>query len=142
MVEKFTGHGETEKAPEQEQIPEKKIEKKSEARTFEDFGISQEELESIEGYRLLSEGQRLLVLEHLQQLTLGRIQDEAQVKYGKRTAEAKFFGKVWQGISKQYQIAKLEKAINKAIDKIELWGNVTEAQEIIKQALTKGKGGK
>lgn len=40
------------------------------------------------------------------------------------------------------RIAELEKAINKAIDKIELWGNVTEAQEIIKQALTKGKGGK
>ncbi|MBA3046853.1 hypothetical protein KKC83_03575 [Patescibacteria group bacterium] len=79
---------------------------------FDKLGIKKSDLENIEGFSGLSGGQQLLVLENLKQLNLGRIEEEAAVKYKKNTAESKFLGRIWKGISKKYQIAKLEK--NKA----------------------------
>ncbi|MDP3043436.1 MAG: hypothetical protein Q8N21_03460 [bacterium] len=74
-----------------------------------EFNINKEDLEQIENFNSLSEGQQLLILENLKQLTLGRIQEESAIKHKKNIAETKFLGRIWQGISKKYQIAKLEK---------------------------------
>lgn len=86
--------------PEQEKILRSKL---------EEFGLNIENLKEIEGFNNLSYGQKLLVLENLKQLTLGRIQEEALEKYKTKTTEAKFLGRVWLAVSKKYQIAKLEK---------------------------------
>lgn len=80
---------------------------------FSKFGIRSQELEAIDGFETLSYGQRLLLAENLSQLTLGRIQEEAGDRYQKSLSEATLLksnvlGRVWQGISKRYQIAKHE----------------------------------
>ena len=80
-----------------------------ETRFRDSFGIAPQELQRIPGYRDLSEGQKEMVFENLRQATLGRIQEEAGKAYRANTAQAKFFGRIWQGASKRYQIAKLEK---------------------------------
>ncbi len=48
---------------------------------FSEFGISENDLENIEGFNNLSEGQKSLVLENLKQLILGRIQEESVKEY-------------------------------------------------------------
>lgn len=97
---------------------------------FEKLGIKKSDLENnIEGFSGLSDGQQLLVLENLKQLNLGRIQEEAAVKYRKNTAESKFLGRIWKGISKKYQIAKLEK--NKAEEIVK--GGATIHGETLRQ---------
>src|SRR3989338_5730242 len=80
------------------------------------FAINQKELREIPGYGELTDGQKEMVFENLRQVTLGRIQEEAQKEYRKNTAESKFFGRVLQGISKRYQIAKLERAQSSAFE--------------------------
>ena len=80
------------------------------------FAINQKELREIPGYGELTDGQKEMVFENLRQVTLGRIQEEAQKEYRKNTAESKFLGRVWQGISKRYQIAKLERAQSSAFE--------------------------
>ncbi len=75
----------------------------------EQFGLSEEDLRKIEGFGELSKGQQLLVMRNLEQLTLGRIQEEAAKQYKQDTAKAKFLGRIWKRISRTYQIAKLEK---------------------------------
>lgn len=84
---------------------------------FKAFGIRLDNLpqELKEEYETLTYGQRLLLAENLQQVTLGRIHEEAQDRYQKGLPEAtilksKLLGKVWQGVSKKYQIAKHEQA--------------------------------
>jgi hypothetical protein len=77
---------------------------------FKEFNIERDDLEKSKEFNELSRGQQYLVFENLRQLTLGRIQEEAQVKYREKTTEADFLGRLWKGISKKYQIAKLEKA--------------------------------
>ncbi len=94
---------------------------------FKEFNVSFEELEKISGFEKLSNGQRLLVAENLKQLTLGRVHEEAGEKYEKDTAKARFLGRVWKGISKKYQIAKLEKSAAKNI--------ISGGMEIHKDAL-------
>ncbi|MFH1427571.1 MAG: hypothetical protein ABIG60_03515 [Patescibacteria group bacterium] len=101
--------GEKEILPEaikkEKEIPKEVIEK------FEkDFNLSKKDLESIEGFKSLSEGQQRLAAQNLKQASLGRIQEEASENYRQNTAEKNFLGRIWQGISKKYQIAKLEKA--------------------------------
>lgn len=79
---------------------------------FSAFGINPDALP--EGLRkefeTLTYGQRLLVAENLQQLTLGRVQEEAAQKFYEDTKQAKFLGRIWKGITKKYQIAKHEQA--------------------------------
>lgn len=84
---------------------------------FEKLNIKEQDLEKISGFGELSDGQRFLILENFKQLNLGRIQDEAAVEYRKNTVESKFLGRIWKGISKKYQIAKLEKATANKIEK-------------------------
>lgn len=76
-----------------------------------EFNLTKDNLEkNIDNFKELTEGQKCLVCENLKQITLGRIQEEALTQYKENTAEAKFRSRIWQGISKKYQIAKLEKA--------------------------------
>ena len=96
---------------------------------FKNLSINEKELKNIKGFSDLSEGQQLLVLENLNQIKLGRIQEEAAVKYRKNTTEAKFLGRIWQGISKKYQIAKLKKTTANEIEK----GGIRAHQETLQQ---------
>ncbi|MFH1822231.1 MAG: hypothetical protein ABH830_00860, partial [Patescibacteria group bacterium] len=106
------------------EIPESVIEKfKS------DFNLSNEDLESITGFSGLSEGQQRLAAQNLKQLSLGRIQEEASDKYKQNIAETKFLGRIWQGISKKYQIAVLEKAKAEEITK----GGIAVHKETLQQ---------
>ncbi|MBP9751947.1 MAG: hypothetical protein KBD19_03740 [Candidatus Moranbacteria bacterium] len=75
-----------------------------------EFGIERADLESIWGFDQLSEGQQMLVFENLKQLTLGRIQEEAEKKADREKRESGFLGKIWKSMSKKYQIAKAEKS--------------------------------
>lgn len=110
--------------------------KQTVAEKFEkEFQIKKEELGTIEGFDKLSDGQQLLALENLKQLTLGRIQEETDEKYKSEhnPSEMKFFGKIWEGVSKTYQIAKLEKKTAKEI----MHGGIETHKKTLKQ-LTKG----
>lgn len=102
------------------------------AKKLDEFNIG-EKIKNIEGFDKLTKGQQLLVLENLKQLTLGRIQEEAAEKYKTNTVEAKFLGRIWQNITKNYQIAKLEKASAENIKK----GGLEVHGETLRQ-LTKG----
>ena len=82
---------------------------------FKEFNLEREDLEKSEEFGQLSEGQQYFVLKNLSQIALGRVQEEAQAKYREGTTEANFLGRLWKGISKKYQIAKLEKATTEQI---------------------------
>ncbi len=100
---------------------------------FKEFSLEKEDLENSKEFNELSRGQQYLVLENLRQITLGRVQEEAQVKYREETTEAAFMGKLWKGISKKYQIAKLEKA---TVEQIKEGGWEVHGQTI--EQLSKG----
>lgn len=76
---------------------------------FESMGIELDHLNGIEGFADLSEGQQLLVFENLQQLSVGRIQEEAEERAEKDRRESGWAGRLWKSVSKRYQIAKAEK---------------------------------
>ncbi|OGF27596.1 hypothetical protein A2303_02925 [Candidatus Falkowbacteria bacterium RIFOXYB2_FULL_47_14] len=109
------------------------------------LGISPEDAKALKevGLNKLTEGQQLLVIENLKQLTLGRIQDEAALKYRKNAKEGgqvlgqvkglKWLSKAWQGFSRHYQIAKLEKKSAK-----EIIGGGLEAHGAILKQLVAG----
>lgn len=78
---------------------------------FESMGMEAEHLRGIEGFADLSEGQQLLVFENLQQLAVGRIQEEAEGQAKKDLQESGWVGRLWKSVSKQYQIAKAEKSV-------------------------------
>lgn len=84
---------------------------------FAAFNINPDSLpkELKEDYETLTYGQRLLIAENLQQLTLGRVQEEALQKYHDDTRQSKFLGKIWKGITKKYQIAGHEQVTALAI---------------------------
>lgn len=97
--------------------PTKKIELREdqEKRVGEKFAAFNIDLDSLpkelkEEYETLTYGQRLLLAENLQQLTLGRVQEEAVQKYQDDTTQSKFLGKIWKGITKKYQVRKQEQA--------------------------------
>lgn len=91
--------------PEGDRIPQSVLSK------FESMGMGAEHLREIEGFADLSEGQQLLVFENLQQLAVGRIQEEAEGQAKKDLQESGWAGRLWKSVSKQYQIAKAEKSV-------------------------------
>ena len=105
----------------------------SENNTFkewEDFGFSEQDLENqIEDYKELSDGQKVLLLENFKQVTLGRVQEVAGEKYNKEVANSGFLKRVWKGISKKYQIDKLEKGEVENIDS----SGIEKHQEILRE---------
>ena len=76
---------------------------------FSERGINSDELSKIEGFETLSVGQQLLVLENFRQFSLGRVKEEATLKYNEEKAKSGFFGKVWKGMTKRARLASLEK---------------------------------
>lgn len=107
--------------------------KQSVVEKFAKLNITRENLESVEGFNQLSEGQQLLVCENLSQLALGKIKEEARGKFHKEIQESGFWGRIWKGITKNYQITKAEKAGSEEIQK----GGMQIHEEILKQ-LVKG----
>lgn len=94
-----------------EETPENRLKSK-----LESLGLTQEAIaEAVPEFSELSEGKQLLVLENLQQLTLGRIQEEAQDKYKSDVGQSGWAGRIWKGVSKQWQIKKREKATAKEL---------------------------
>ena len=114
------------------------IEPKSIEEQFaERFGITPEELKGVEGFAELSEGRKLLVLENLKQITLGRIEEEAQEKHKKEAAESSLAGRIWKSASKYYQIAKHEKATAEELKT----GGLTAHGEVLQQLIRGAKNG-
>jgi len=105
------------------------------------FGISAENLQTVEGFDKLSRGQKLFVLENLAQLALSDVKNEAKEEYAagfKSLAgkDKKFLEKagvlaenIWRGLSKSYQVAKLEKIKAQEIKQ----GGMKEYGELLKQ---------
>lgn len=119
--------------------PEGAAEKRDKiTKTFhERFNLKPEELQSIEGFSELSDGRKLLVAENLSQITLGRIQEDALKQYKENTTQSKFLGRVWQGVTKSYQIAKLEKVSAEQIQK----GGMKSHGEVLKLLVDGAKEG-
>jgi hypothetical protein len=104
---------------------------------FKELGIKKEELEKMDGFENLSEGQKLLVLENLKQLTLGRIQEEAVENVNKDIAGSNILGKIWKNVSKKYHIAKKEKVNAKEL----MGGGMSVHEETLKQLVAGAKDG-
>jgi len=104
---------------------------------FKELRIKKEELEKMDGFENLSEGQRLLVLENLKQLTLGRIQEEAVENVNKDIAGSNILGKIWKNVSKKYYIAKKEKVNAKEL----MGGGMSVHEETLKQLVAGAKDG-
>lgn len=124
------------KEPKKEK-PEKKPEETKEKAKIEEklikFRIGEKDLEKIKGFNDLSYGQKLLVIENFKQLTLARIKEEAAQKYKEEIKKANFLKRIWKGITKQYQITKLEKATAKEL----LKGDIEIHKDLLGQ-LVKG----
>src|SRR5690606_12621594 len=80
-----------------------------ELKRFEDvFGITEEDLKTIEGYPELSRGQQLRVLKNLEQVSFSEIKARGKLTYQEDLKQAGFLEKIKLGISKHYRIAKNE----------------------------------
>jgi|GEM_PF-1541093 len=147
MLENTIDSGAFNSSPEQpiESLSEQIINDKLEA-----LNISSEDLErEVESFKDLSDGQKVLALENLQQSILGEIKEDAladyQSRFGKMTGKAEGVSKfnlhnagvlgknLWLGITKQYKLAKFEKAKAKEL----LAGGLEMHQEVLTQ-LTEG----
>ncbi len=104
---------------------------------FKELGIKKEELEKMDGFENLSEGQKLLVLENLKQLTLGRIQEEAAESVDKDIAKSNILGKIWKNIGKKFYIAKKEKMTAKEL----MGGGMGVHGEMLGQLIAGAKDG-
>ncbi len=76
--------------------------------------IDLEGLKTIEGFEKLSEGQQLMVVENLRQITLGRIQEEAEGRVEGKDKDTldkrgRVLGSFWNFVSKHYRTAQAEK---------------------------------
>ncbi|MFH1866690.1 MAG: hypothetical protein ABIJ81_01245 [Patescibacteria group bacterium] len=100
-----------------EKIEESEDEKKKKFDFETVFNIKQEELESMAGWSELSEGQKALVFENMQQLTLARIQEDAIDNYKQKTTATNWLGRAWRGAFKKYFVAKEQKATAAEIQK-------------------------
>lgn len=85
------------------------------------FSIKKEDLNKLDGFGNLSEGQQLWVIDSLGQLTLKNVREESSNQYSQKVSKTNFFGRIWLGIKKDFEIAKLgkseaEKAVSGGID--------------------------
>jgi len=99
---------------------------------FSELGISSDEISKIEGFETLSIGQQHLILDGFRQFVFGQIKEHALEKYNQELKESGFFKKIGKGITKKYQIAKLEKTTAKDL----LSSGLSRHEKILKQ-LTK-----
>ncbi len=106
----------------------------------ERFGINPEDLEGMSGFDKLSRGQQKQALENLQQLTIGRIREEAVDGQAEDIAEqkknVKFLGKVWislkDSFTKKYHIIGREKQLAADIQK----GGIGTHKAVLEQMVT------
>ena len=73
------------------------------------FNLNKGELENIENFKDLTDGQKELVLENLKQISLGDIKKEAIEKYRNEKDKAGFLGKIGRGVFKRFFVAEAEK---------------------------------
>jgi len=99
---------------------------------FSKLGINSNEISKIEGFETLSIGQQHLVLDGFKQFVFGQIKEQALEKYNQELKEAGFFKKIGKGVTKKYQIAKLEKTTAQDL----LSSGLSRHEKILKQ-LTK-----
>jgi len=79
----------------------------------QEFGIDLKGLKAV-GFEKLSEGQQLMVMENLRQITLGRIQEEAEGRVEGKDKDTldkrgRVLGSFWNFVSKHYRTAQAEK---------------------------------
>ncbi|MEK7118679.1 MAG: hypothetical protein AAB869_03640 [Patescibacteria group bacterium] len=82
----------------------------------EQFGITNEELVKVEGFKKLSEGQQLLVLKNLEQIALTDIKKEARTQQKAEWGKMPWYKKAWKqlysaGMNPEHRIAELEKEL-------------------------------
>jgi len=77
--------------------------------SFDQFGLSKENLASVPGFAELSKEQQQMVAGRLQKLTLERIKADAGDTYREQSGEGNVMQRVWHGINKTYKVASLEK---------------------------------
>jgi hypothetical protein len=86
------------------------------SKAFEDFGISREDLDSVEGFNELSEEQQILVAENLKHLALGHLEEVRAKIYEEMGTEAsqKSFKRarlVWHALRRGGRMKKLGKEV-------------------------------
>ncbi len=97
------------KSKEPEKEEKEKVDAKKKFDFTESFNIKKEELETIAGWQELSEGQKAIVFENLQQLTLARIQADAIDNYNLQQEQQGWLKRMWRGALKKYYVAKEQK---------------------------------
>lgn len=82
---------------------------------FASLGFSKEDIESLEGFDQLSRGQQSMVFENLNQLTVGRIREEARDQAEETSKEEKskgFLRRVYTGVKESFGAKKINIAKN------------------------------
>ena len=102
------------------------------------FGIKEEELNAIEGYKTLSVGQRRLVLQNMESMAFTRTKAEAAKKYKEDTAHASFFPKIGRSVLKNFYVAKAEKEVAGTIATKEKKGNLELLKDLTKMTNESG----
>jgi tetratricopeptide (TPR) repeat protein len=87
----------------------------------EEFNISKEELNTVDGFSKLSEDQQRLVLDNFRELTLNRIEEEGIKSFREDRANSGVLGSMWKGFLSSYYKAEAkaeagEKLIKGGID--------------------------
>jgi hypothetical protein len=104
---------------------------------FEKLGIKKDDLEELEGFKALSEGQKLLVLENLKQLALGRIQEEANDKVDQDISQSKILVRMFKSLGRKFLISGQERKTTKEI----MGGGMDVHGEILKYLIAGAKDG-
>lgn len=104
------------------------------------FNIKEEDLEKLEGFANLSEGQKALVLENFSQFVLGRVKEEANERTEASKNEKGFWGRAWQNVFNKYYSAREEKATMKEFQEGGIEIHRSALENIIKQTKESGLG--
>lgn len=95
--------------PTAEAEPEAKIERDKNLEKFKDFNITEEEIKTIKGFSELTPAQQALVYDGLKQMSLVEVKSRAQEDFKESMKEKGFFGRIFKGLTKKYNVAKNEK---------------------------------
>ncbi len=72
----------------------------------EEFNITKEDLQTIEGFAELSDGQQRLVLDNFREMALNRIEEEGVKSFREDRAESGIFSSMWKGFLSSYYKAQ------------------------------------
>ncbi|MFA6194631.1 MAG: hypothetical protein WC719_02715 [Patescibacteria group bacterium] len=76
---------------------------------FKDFNITEEEIKTVPGFSELTQAQQALVYDGLKQMSLVEVKSRAQEDFKESMKEKGFFGRIFKGLTKKYNIAQEEK---------------------------------